>query len=103
LEFFAQEEPQLDEYVLAEITKGIEELESQTGKTFGKHEPPHSPLMLSVRSGAAVAMPGMMKTVLNLGMNDKIVEAMARETSNPRWAYDCYRCAYDLLDGSDHI
>jgi len=52
-------------------------LESQTGKTFGKHEPPHTPLLLSVRSGAAVAMPGAMQTVLNLGMNDEIVEALA--------------------------
>ncbi|KAJ1440850.1 hypothetical protein B484DRAFT_391058, partial [Ochromonadaceae sp. CCMP2298] len=91
LEFFAQKQDRLQEQVLTQIKKGIQELESQTGKTFGKHEPPHTPLLLSVRSGSAVAMPGMMQTVLNLGMNDEIVEALALLSSNPRWAFDCYR------------
>mmetsp|Transcript_15028 Transcript_15028/g.33810 ORF Transcript_15028/g.33810 Transcript_15028/m.33810 type:complete len:298 (+) Transcript_15028:615-1508(+) len=91
LEFFAQKQDRLKEQVVAQIKNGIQELESQTGKTFGKHEPPHTPLLLSVRSGAAVAMPGAMQTVLNLGMNDEIVAALAGLTNNPRWAYDCYR------------
>ncbi|KAJ1412682.1 phosphoenolpyruvate synthase/pyruvate phosphate dikinase [Ochromonadaceae sp. CCMP2298] len=91
LEFFAQKTDHLEEHALAQIKKGIQVLESQTGKTFGKHEPLHTPLLLSVRLGAAIEMPGAMQTVLNLGMNDEIVEALAELTSKPRWAYDCYR------------
>lgn len=63
-------------------------MEIQTGRKFGS---PSNPLLLSVRSGAAVSMPGMMDTVLNIGLNDEIVKAMAESSGNKRWAYDCYR------------
>src|SRR5690606_2647635 len=63
-------------------------LEEETGKTFGGGD---FPLLLSVRSGAAISMPGMMETILNLGLNDRTVEALARATDNPRFAYDSYR------------
>ena len=63
-------------------------LEEQTGKTFGSIE---NPLLVSVRSGARQSMPGMMDTILNLGLNDQAVEGLAKKTNNPRFAYDCYR------------
>ena len=61
---------------------------SSTGKTFGSIE---NPLLVSVRSGARQSMPGMMDTILNLGLNDEAVEGLAKKTDNPRFAYDCYR------------
>ena len=76
----------------AEITAGIMEyiskLEDITGKKFGDLE---NPLLVSVRSGARASMPGMMDTILNLGLNEDVVEVMARKSGNPRWAWDCYR------------
>ncbi len=72
----------------AQIETALRHLEQQTGKHLGD---PANPLLVSVRSGAAVSMPGMMDTVLNLGMNDKTVEALANLTQNPRFAWDCYR------------
>src|SRR3954466_2913477 len=72
----------------AEIAEHLEALEQRTGKRFGD---PQDPLLVSVRSGAAVSMPGMMDTILNLGLNDEAVEGLARATGNPRFAYDSYR------------
>ena len=63
-------------------------LEEQTGKTFGSVD---NPLLVSVRSGARQSMPGMMDTILNLGLNDQAVEGLAKKTNKPRFAYDCYR------------
>ena len=71
-----------------QIEQGIKELEKRTGKTFGKGP---KPLLVSVRSGARVSMPGMMDTILNLGLNDQSVEALAKQSGKPRFAYDCYR------------
>jgi pyruvate, orthophosphate dikinase len=72
----------------AEIDAGIASIEKQTGKKFGDLK---NPLLVSVRSGARDSMPGMMDTILNLGLNDRTVEALAAKTSNPRFAWDCYR------------
>ncbi len=74
--------------IQAEIMEYVEKLESITGKKFGDHE---NPLLVSVRSGARASMPGMMDTILNLGLNEEVVEVMAAKSGNPRWAYDCYR------------
>lgn len=71
-----------------QIYEGIAALEKRTGKTFGKGP---KPLLVSVRSGARVSMPGMMDTILNLGLNDTTVEALAKQSNKPRFAYDCYR------------
>src|SRR2546421_190051 len=78
----------LPEGLDAEIEEHLATLEQRTGKRFGD---PEDPLLVSVRSGAAVSMPGMMDTILNLGLNDEAVEGLARTTSNPRFAYDSYR------------
>lgn len=74
--------------IIEEIENCMKELEKETGKEFGSTE---NPLLVSVRSGARVSMPGMMDTILNLGLNDEAVEAMAKLTNNPRFAYDSYR------------
>src|SRR4029078_5029258 len=71
-----------------EVAEHMARLEETTGKRFGD---PSDPLLVSVRSGAAVSMPGMMETILNLGLNDEAVEGLARATGNPRFAYDAYR------------
>lgn len=72
----------------AELLQAIHKLEKETGKVFGSKE---NPLLVSVRSGAKISMPGMMDTILNLGMNDEVAESLAEITSNPRFAYDSYR------------
>src|SRR5688572_14362228 len=72
----------------AQIEQGVAAIEQQTGKQFGDL---HNPLLVSVRSGARDSMPGMMDTILNLGLNDKTVDALAAKTGNPRFAWDCYR------------
>jgi pyruvate,orthophosphate dikinase len=72
----------------AQMQDGVAALEKQTGKTFGDLK---NPLLVSVRSGARDSMPGMMDTILNLGLNEQTVEALARKTGNPRFAWDCYR------------
>ncbi len=72
----------------AQMEAGVAALEKQTGKKFGDLK---NPLLVSVRSGARDSMPGMMDTILNLGLNDQTVEALARKTGNPRFAWDCYR------------
>ncbi|MDR0222272.1 MAG: pyruvate, phosphate dikinase [Oscillospiraceae bacterium] len=74
--------------VQAEIMENIVKMEGITGKKFGDDE---NPLLVSVRSGARASMPGMMDTILNLGLNDKVVQVIADKSGNPRWAYDCYR------------
>lgn len=71
-----------------EVLRNLKALEQETGKRFGDTE---APLLVSVRSGAAISMPGMMDTILNLGLNDETVEGLARATDNPRFAYDAYR------------
>ncbi|MBO5213546.1 MAG: pyruvate, phosphate dikinase, partial [Clostridia bacterium] len=74
--------------IMAEIEENIVKMEGITGKKFGDKE---NPLLVSVRSGARASMPGMMDTILNLGLNEDVVEAMAAKSGNPRWAWDCYR------------
>ena len=79
---------EINDEIKADIFKYMGILEEQTGKKFGDIE---NPLLVSVRSGARQSMPGMMDTILNLGLNDQAVEGLAKKTSNPRFAYDCYR------------
>ena len=78
----------LPDSLVAEIKKAVTEVEAKTGKAFGGDK---NPLLVSVRSGARVSMPGMMDTILNLGLNDKTVDVLASETNNERFAYDSYR------------
>ena len=85
---FNENNKKLPEEVKTQISKKMIELQSEMGKKFGDKE---DPLLVSVRSGAAISMPGMMDTVLNLGLNDKTVEALAIRTRNERFAYDSYR------------
>ena len=79
---------QINPDIMAEIMENIDKMEAITGKKFGDLE---NPLLVSVRSGARASMPGMMDTILNLGLNEEVVEVMAKKSGNPRWAYDCYR------------
>ncbi len=79
---------QINDSIQAEIMENIEKLEKIAGKKFGDLE---NPLLVSVRSGARASMPGMMDTILNLGLNDDVVEVIAKKSGNPRWAWDCYR------------
>ena len=79
---------QINADIQAEILANVTKLEEITGKKFGDLE---NPLLVSVRSGARASMPGMMDTILNLGLNEQVVEVMATKSGNPRWAYDCYR------------
>ena len=79
---------QINDEITADIFEHVKGLEKITGKTFGDNE---NPLLVSVRSGARQSMPGMMDTILNLGLNDEAVEGLAKKTGNTRFAYDCYR------------
>ena len=79
---------QINDEIMAEIMEYIEKMEKITGKKFGDHE---NPLLVSVRSGARASMPGMMDTILNLGLNEDVVDVIAKKSNNPRWAWDCYR------------
>jgi len=79
---------QINDEIMAQIEEYIVKMEEVTGKKFGDLE---NPLLVSVRSGARASMPGMMDTILNLGLNEDVVEVMARKSNNPRWAWDCYR------------
>ena len=79
---------QINDTIMAEIMEYIVKMEGVTGKKFGDLE---NPLLVSVRSGARASMPGMMDTILNLGLNEDVVEVMAKKSGNARWAYDCYR------------
>ena len=78
----------INDDIQAEILENIKKMEEITGKKFGDQE---NPLLVSVRSGARASMPGMMDTILNLGLNETVVEVMANKSGNPRWAWDCYR------------
>ena len=79
---------QINPDIQAEIMESITKMEQIVGKKFGDKE---NPLLVSVRSGARASMPGMMDTILNLGLNEEVVETLAEKSGNPRWAYDCYR------------
>ena len=78
----------INDEIQAEIMENIAKMEEITGKKFGDLE---NPLLVSVRSGARASMPGMMDTILNLGLNEEVVNVMATKSGNPRWAWDCYR------------
>ena len=78
----------INDDIQAEIMENIIKMEEITGKKFGDKE---NPLLVSVRSGARASMPGMMDTILNLGLNEEVVEVIAKQSNNPRWAWDCYR------------
>jgi len=78
----------INKEVLDQIMENIAKLEEIAGQKFGDKE---NPLLVSVRSGARASMPGMMDTILNLGLNEEVVEALAKKSGNPRWAWDCYR------------
>ena len=78
----------INDEIQAEIMEYVAKMEEVTGKKFGDKE---NPLLVSVRSGARASMPGMMDTILNLGLNEEVVEVIAKKSGNPRWAWDCYR------------
>ncbi len=78
----------INDEIRSQIMKSVEKMEKLVGKKFGDHE---NPLLVSVRSGARASMPGMMDTILNLGLNEEVVNVMAEKSGNPRWAWDCYR------------
>lgn len=92
--WFNEHEQQWPETLMNEILTGIGHIESALGSRFGD---PKNPLLVSVRSGAESSMPGMMDTVLNLGINDKVVEGLATKTGNERFAYDSYRRFIDMF------
>ena len=79
---------QINDEIMAQVMEYIVKLEEITGKKFGDLE---NPLLVSVRSGARASMPGMMDTILNLGLNEQVVDVIATKSNNPRWAWDCYR------------
>ncbi len=79
---------QINDEIMGQIMEHITKMEEITGKKFGDKE---NPLLVSVRSGARASMPGMMDTILNLGLNEEVVEVLAAKSGNPRWAWDCYR------------
>ncbi len=79
---------QINDEIMAQIMEHIQKMEEITGKKFGDKE---NPLLVSVRSGARASMPGMMDTILNLGLNEDVVNVIAERSNNPRWAWDCYR------------
>ena len=85
---YYKDDRQINVDIQLEIMQYVEKLEDLTGKKFGDL---YNPLLVSVRSGARASMPGMMDTILNLGLNDEVVEVFAKKTKNPRFAYDCYR------------
>ena len=78
----------INDEIMGQIMEAIEKLEGITGKKFGDKT---NPLLVSVRSGARASMPGMMDTILNLGLNEEVVETLAEASGNARWAWDCYR------------
>ena len=79
---------QINDEIMSEIMEYIAKMEKVTGKKFGDKK---NPLLVSVRSGARASMPGMMDTILNLGLNEEVVDTIAKMSGNPRWAWDCYR------------
>ena len=85
---YYEDNREINPEIMAEISEYIVKMEEITGKKFGDKE---NPLLVSVRSGARASMPGMMDTILNLGLNEEVVETIAAQSNNPRWAWDCYR------------
>ena len=79
---------EINDEIMGQINEHIVKMEEITGKKFGDKE---NPLLVSVRSGARASMPGMMDTILNLGLNEDVVNVIAEKSGNPRWAWDCYR------------
>ena len=79
---------QINDEIMGQIMEYITKMEEVTGKKFGDKE---NPLLVSVRSGARASMPGMMDTILNLGLNEEVVKVLSEKSGNPRWAWDCYR------------
>ena len=77
----------INDEIMEQIMEAIDKMEEITGKKFGDTE---NPLLVSVRSGARASMPGMMDTILNLGLNETVVNVIAEKSGNPRWAWDCY-------------
>ena len=85
---YYEDNREINPEIMVEINEYIVKMEEITGKKFGDKE---NPLLVSVRSGARASMPGMMDTILNLGLNEEVVETIAAQSNNPRWAWDCYR------------
>ncbi len=85
---YYEDNRQINDEIMDQIMEHISKMEDITGKKFGDKE---NPLLVSVRSGARASMPGMMDTILNLGLNEEVVEVLAAKSGNPRWAWDCYR------------
>ena len=85
---YYEDNREINPEIMAEINEYIVKMEEITGKKFGDKQ---NPLLVSVRSGARASMPGMMDTILNLGLNEEVVETIAAQSGNPRWAWDCYR------------
>ena len=100
---YSKNKHKLPEGLMDEVGKHVKTLEKELGKKFGDED---DPLLVSVRSGAAVSMPGMMNTILNLGLTDKSVAGLAKATDNPRFAYDAYRRVInmfgDVVMGVEH-
>ena len=90
----------INDEIMAEINEYIVKMEGITGKKFGDKE---NPLLVSVRSGARASMPGMMDTILNLGLNEDVVAVMAEKSNNERWAWDCYRRFIQMYLSLIHI
>ena len=84
----------INDEIQGQIMEYIEKMEEITGKKFGDKE---NPLLVSVRSGARASMPGMMDTILNLGLNEEVVEVLDDKSGNPRWAWDCYSIFIQML------
>ena len=85
---YYDDDRQINADIQAQIDAAVLEMEKITGKKFGDKQ---NPLLVSVRSGARASMPGMMDTILNLGLNEQVVEGLSTKSQNPRWAWDCYR------------
>ena len=78
----------INDEIMGQVYEALAKIEEINDKKFGD---PQKPLLVSVRSGARASMPGMMDTILNLGLNETVVEVLAKKSGNPRWAWDCYR------------
>ena len=85
---YYEDNREINDEIMGQVKEAIGKLEEITGKKFGDQE---NPLLVSVRSGARASMPGMMDTILNLGLNEKVVGVLSKKSGNPRWAWDCYR------------
>ncbi len=90
---------QIGDDIMEQIKGGIAKMEEITGKKFGDRE---NPLLVSVRSGARASMPGMMDTILNLGLNEDVVGVLSKKSGNPRWAWDCLQKIHPDVLGCRH-